>query len=284
AGVQADVLSDLQQRVDNDRQNINKFAIVRTVLERINEKEDSTLRERREIIKRVAEFENFSSCWSEDQLKAKGLVSEVQRVVNVKDSFTRINQEREKERQERAENSRKEIAATQERRKRIDDLKQRLYILFPMDNEPQKRGKLLESVVNDLFTIYEISIRKDFKRVDASGAGVIEQIDGVIEFKGQIYLVEMKWLKEAIGVDSIGQHLVRLYQRDGARALFIAANGYADTTISECREALDKKIIALLNLDELVMMLEAHRSLTDLLDKKIQAAIVDKNPYQRVLS
>ncbi len=141
AGVQADVLSDLQQRVDNDRQNINKFAIVRTVLERINEKEDSTLRERREIIKRVAEFENFSSCWSEDQLKAKGLVSEVQRVVNVKDSFTRINQEREKERQERAENSRKEIAATQERRKRIDDLKQRLYILFPMDNEPQKRGK-----------------------------------------------------------------------------------------------------------------------------------------------
>lgn len=284
AGVTSDVLADLQRRVREDRTKISKYEIARTVLERVNERGDSTLRERREIIKRVTEFENFSSCWAEDQLKAKGLVSEIQGVVNVKDSFTRINQEREKERQERAETTRKEIAATQERKKSIDELKQRLYSLFPMDDEPQKRGKLLERVLNDLFKIYGISIREDFKRVDSDGAGVIEQIDGVIEFKGQIYLVEMKWLKDPVGVDRLGQHLVRLYHRDGARALFIAANGYAATTISECKEALDKKIIALVNLDELVMMLEAHRSLTDMLDAKIQAAIVEKNPYHRVLA
>lgn len=284
AGVTSDLLSDLQHRVNEDRQNINKYETARNALERVNEKADSTLRARREIIKRVTEFENFSSCWAGDQLKAKGLVSEVQRVVNVKDSFTRMNQEREKERQERTEEKRKAIAATQERRRRIDDIKQRFYALFPMDNEPQERGKLLESVLNDLFKVYEISIREDFKRVDADGAGVIEQIDGVIEFKGQIYLVEMKWLKDPIGVDRIGQHLVRLFNRDGARALFIAANGYADTTLVECKEALDKKIIALMNLDELVMMLDAHRSLTEMLDAKVQAAIVDKNPYHRVLS
>lgn len=113
---------------------------------------------------------------------------------------------------------------------------------------------------------------------------MIEQIDGAIEFKGDIYLVEMKWLKEVIGVDKIGQHLVRLYNRDGARALFIAANGYADTAISECRETLSKKIIVLLNLDELVIMLESHGSFTALLSEKIHAAIIDKNPYHRILS
>lgn len=284
AGVKENYLSDLQHRVSTDRQNINKFEISRTVLERLNQKGDLALRERREVIKRITEFENFSSCWPEDQLKAKGLVSEVQSVVNVKDSFTRINQEREKERQQRMEAARKEIAATQERTRKIDDLKQRLYALFAMDDEPQKRGKLLEAILNDLFRVYEILIREDFKRNDKGGSGIIEQIDGVIEYKGHIYLVEMKWLKDPIGVDKISQHLVRLYARDGARALFIAANGFADTTISECKEVLDKKIIALINLDELVMMLEANRTFTDMLDAKIQEAIIDKNPYKRVVA
>jgi hypothetical protein len=216
-------------------------------------------------------------------LKAKGLVSEVQRVVNVKDSFTRINQEREKERQQRAETARKEISAKQEHTRKTNDLKNRLYALFAMDNEPQKRGKLLEAILNDLFRTYEILIREDFKRIDKYGAGVIEQIDGVIEFNGHIYLVEMKWHKDPIGVDKIGQHLVRLYNRDGARALFIAANDFADTAVSECKEVLTKKIISLINLDEIVMMLEANRTFTAMLDTKIQEAIVEKNPYRRVM-
>ncbi len=92
----------------------------------------------------------------------------------------------------------------------------------------------------------------------------MEQIDGVIEFKGHIYLVEMKWVKDPVGVEKLGPHLVRLFGRDGARALFIAANGYADTAIAQCREALDKKVIALINLNEIVMMLEAERSLGEL--------------------
>lgn len=143
AGVQADVLSDLQRRVDTDRNNIQKIEIARTVLKRINDRGDSTLRERREIIKRVTEFEGFASCWPDNQLKAKGLVSEIQRIVNVKDSFTRINQEREKERQERVDARRQESTARQERQKQIDDIKQRFYALFVMDDQPQKRGKLL---------------------------------------------------------------------------------------------------------------------------------------------
>ena len=284
AGIKDDLLSDLQHRVLTDRQNINKYEITKIVLERLNQNGDSTLRERREVIKRITEFENFSSCWPKDQLKAKGLVAEIQHVVNVKDSFTRINQEREKERQKRTEATQKEIAATKERTQKINGIKQRFYALFAMDDEPQKRGKLLEAILNDLFRVYEILIREDFKRIDEGGAGIIEQIDGVIEYKGHIYLVEMKWHKDPIGVDKIGQHLVRLHNRDGARALFIAANGYTDTAIRECKEVLDKKIIALINLDEIVMMLDTDRTLTAMLDSKIQEAIVEKSPYRKVLA
>ncbi len=99
AGVDNSILKDLIFKVENDKDSINKYEIVRTILMRVNEKEVATLRERREILKRVTEFEDFSTCWPADQLKAKGLVGEIRRVIDVKDSFTRMKQELEKEQQ-----------------------------------------------------------------------------------------------------------------------------------------------------------------------------------------
>ena len=55
--------------------------MVRTTLTRLNERGEAALRERREILKRVTEFEDFSTCWPNDQLKAKGLVAEIRRVI-----------------------------------------------------------------------------------------------------------------------------------------------------------------------------------------------------------
>ena len=70
AGAGPAVLSDLERKVREDRDRISKYAIVRTVLLRINENGDKYLKERREILKRVVEFEDFSTCWSDDRLKA----------------------------------------------------------------------------------------------------------------------------------------------------------------------------------------------------------------------
>lgn len=81
-----------------NKDNINKYEIVRQVLTKLNEQKETYFRERREILKRVIEYDSFSSCWPNDQLKAKGLVSEIRKVVNTKDSFTRMAQERTAER------------------------------------------------------------------------------------------------------------------------------------------------------------------------------------------
>lgn len=90
AGVQETLLAPLRTRLAQDPKGIHKFEIARVVLTRINEQGDDALRERREVLKRVVEFEDFSTCWPEDQLKAKGLIAEIRRVINVKDSFSRI--------------------------------------------------------------------------------------------------------------------------------------------------------------------------------------------------
>ena len=284
AGVSDSLMSDLSRRVSVDRENINKYEIARTVIQRINEKGDSELRTRREVVKRVVEFEDFSTCWPSDQLKAKGLVGELRRVVNVKDSFTRMSNEREREKQERIKAREKEIAEKRKRKEEIEKIKTDFYALFGLENEPQKRGKHLEKVLNALFSSYGILVKEDFKRVDTDGAGIIEQIDGVVELAGHIYLVEMKWVKEPVGVEKLSQHLVRIYGRHDARGLFIASEGFADSAITQCREALSQKTIALISLHEVVRMLERQGDFVQFLNRKIQAATVDKNPYLEILN
>ncbi len=108
--------NDLAVQLRMDKASINKYDIARTVLTRLNEKGEATLRERREVLKRITEFEDFSTCWPKDQLVAKGFVGEIRRVINVKDSFTRMNQERETEQKNRLAEQQVKIVEVQIRK------------------------------------------------------------------------------------------------------------------------------------------------------------------------
>jgi len=163
-------------------------------------------------------------------------------------------------------------------------LKQELFSLFSMENEPRKRGKQLEKVLNKLFRVYGVLVKEDFRRSPPDCNGVIEQIDGVIEFDGNIYIVEMKWVKEPVGVDKIAPHLVRLFNRANARAIFITSSSYTKPAIDECREVLSQKTIVLCALQEIVLLLEKQEDLVHLLRKKVRAAAIDKEPFVEFLA
>ena len=283
AGVPDEDLALMEGRVRVDRNSVSKFAIVRDVLEKLNKRGDSGLSPRREVIKRVVEFEEFSMCWESDIYKAKANVGDLARMVNVKDSFTRMNQHREAAQAEMAAKARLERAAVVERQRKIGDVRDRLSALFGMDAEPQKRGKLLEGVLNDLFRAYGIHVREDFKRQDPSGA-VVEQIDGIIEFEGQTYLVEMKWLKDAVGVPELSSHFMRLYARPDVRGLFISTSDFARTSISECITHSANKTMVLASLREFVMLLASERDLLQMLRTKVRAAVLEKKPFVEILA
>ncbi|HEO1765141.1 Uncharacterised protein [Acinetobacter baumannii] len=283
AGVDSTDLIEVERLLKTDPSSINKFEIVRKVLIKVNSRGDNGLRVRREILKRVVEFENFESCWPDDQLKAKGLVVTIREAINVKDSFTRINMERKAERTERLSKIQAEHNARIEKRKKIDAITNRFFELFKMDDKPHERGKLLESVLNDLFRVYGILIREDFRRKDPDSSVVVEQIDGVIELNGQIHLVEMKWLNSPVGMSEFSPHLSRLFIRQNVNGIFIATNGYASSVITECRNALSQKTFFLCSLQEFVILLQRQDDLIELFQKKSQAAIVDKNPYLEIL-
>lgn len=260
-----------------DRAKINKYEMVRTVLERLNAKGEVTLRERREILKRVTEFEDFSTCWPDDQLKAKGLVGEISRVVGVKDSFTRMRQAQEDERTQRLAELHKKQEAERTRRMAVASVRSELGALFA-ESDAHKRGMALEGVLHKLFKANGILVREAFVvRVD--GQGVVEQVDGVIELDGHLYLVEMKWWNLPLGPGDVAQHLVRVFNRGHARGIFISASGYTPAAILSCKESLTKAVFVLCALEEVVMLLEGAGDLKAFLKQKINAAILDKNPF-----
>lgn len=278
AGVSSVILDPLETRLTNDPKCLNKYEIARIVLQQVNEGGDVTLRERREIIKRVIEFEDFSTCWPDDQLKAKGLVSEIRRVVNVKDSFTRIQQERDEEKKRRQEIAMTRQKEIEKKHSDLQKVRQKLLALFSLQ-EPAKRGKQLEDVLNELFNVYGIAIREAFTIKGNQGEGIIEQIDGLVSLDGDIYLVEMKWWSEPIGTGDIAQHIVRLFARDGARGIFISASSYTAAAIQEVKSALRNKILILCSLDEFVLLLEREVDLRDFFREKVENAVAQKNPF-----
>lgn len=284
AGVADLDLLEVNEILAANPESINKFEIVRKALTTLNLHGDSGLRPRREIIKRVVEFERFETCWPEDQLKAKGLVASVREAVNAKDSFTKMKNEREAEREETLSRRRSEQQAANEFRIQVRGVGSRLSALFGMNGNPQERGRQLESVLNDMFRAYRIQVREAFRRQDPDTSKVLEQIDGVIELDGEVHVVEVKWLNEPVGVGEFFPHLARLFLRANARGIFIASSGYTGPVISECATALSQKTMMLCSLLEIVMLLQRHGDLIEFLKRKSQAAIIDKNPYLEILS
>jgi len=224
------------------------------------------------------QWEDFSTAYPDKRLIAQGLVANVQKLVNVKDSFTRMSDEREQERKERQALHAAELKKRLEIREKRISVKQRLYALFG-EPDAHKRGKALESVLNELFEAYDILVREAFTLRGDPGEGVIAQIDGLIEYKGHLYFVEMKWLKDAVGRSEMAPHLVNIYNRSEVRGLFISASGYSPAAVADAKAALAQKVCVLAELEEIVALLEREGDLRELLQQKIIAAQADKNPY-----
>lgn len=283
AGVEDADLAPHRSQLRSDREGFRKHAVTRALLVRLNERGDSTIRQRREVLRRVCEFEDFSTCWKDDQLKARGLVAQVQHVVNVKDSFTRMRQERDKEQQAHRAERRRQEEANRARQEELVAIRRDLNALF-VATDPWKRGKALEGVLTRLFQVASILIREPFALKGNEREGIVEQIDGVVQLDGHLYIVEIKWHTSPIDVVDVSRHLVRVFSREGARALFISASGYTEPAVTTCREALSHRVAVLVDLRELVVMLERDGSLGDLLKAKVQAAVIDRTPFVQPLT
>jgi restriction system protein len=278
AGV-GNLITPYQDLLRINKDKFNKYIVTRELLAKINELGEKSLRERREILKRVTEFQDFSVCWGTDQASARGLVAQIRELVNVKDSFTRMNIEREQERKARLSEQQKGFASEKKRNERLAVIKSQFFALFA-ELDAHKRGKALEAILNSLFAAYEILVREAFTVKGRCGEGVIEQIDGLVEVDGQLYLVELKWWNTALGTAEVSPHIVRVFNRGGqARGLFISYSEFTEPAITTCRDALaGGAVVVLSKLQEIVELIDHNADIKKWLKAKVTAAIAHKDP------
>ncbi|MEZ0096012.1 restriction system protein [Streptacidiphilus sp. EB129] len=277
AGTSQALLVRFREQLAVDRGAVSKYKITRDVIGQLNEQGDRGLGVRRALLRRVTEFDDFSTCWPDDQLKARGLVAQIRDIVGVKDSFTRMQQERDREREAHVAARR---AAEDKRRRRnvlYAELRAQISNLFGME-DTHKRGLELESLLNRVFSLDGIGIRESFTLRLEDGEAA-EQIDGVVELDGQIYLVEVKWWAKPLDINPVSRHLVRVINRAGVNGLMISASGYSSPAVQECERFLVHRVMVLGELRELVLLLEREASLGDWLRQKTQMAKLDRRPY-----
>ena len=276
-GMSREVLKPYESLLHSKREDFNKYHVTREVLTALNESGESNLRERREVLKRVTHFDDFSVCWDTDQAAARGYVAQIRELVNVKDAFTRMNMERDVERKERMKPVLRQADEQRKRKVELEKIRRDFFALFKESN-PHKRGKAVESVLNSYFRFSGILVSEAIALKGEPGEGIVEQIDGVIELRGQLYLVEMKWEKETLGRDKVASHLVRVFNRSLAGGIIISYSDYSDAAVGDCREALRQKVIVLCKLEEMVRALERETDLSAIFGAKIDAAVIHKNP------
>lgn len=160
-GVAPSRLNTVSQRLADDR-SYNKYNATREVLTELNTRGDGGLRERREVIKRVIEWEDFSLCYPNNQLKAKGAVAAVSQLVEKRDAFTRMKRAHDAEQRQRREDHQRQIDEQQRERQAIEAVRDDLYALFP-DANAHRRGKALEGILNRLFETAGILVREAFE-------------------------------------------------------------------------------------------------------------------------
>lgn len=286
AGVPASMTLEVDEKLATDRAGTNKYEMTRTLLTALNEGGDRTLAMRRELLRRVVEFEDFGRCWPEQSNEAAGLVSHIRRVVDVKDSITRINQAQKQQAEAvRAQHEQRQAAERsvfEKRKSEIAEAKSRLFGLFSETNA-HRRGKLLEAALNALFKSYGVLIDEDFRRKGMDGVGVVEQIDGVIQIDGELMLVEMKWWAEKISHVELSPHLSRLMIREGVSGLFISNSEFTPAAIQTAEQFLNQRTLVLCTLEEIVALLEREGDLVEFIRRKLRAARINRMPYKKIL-
>ena len=281
AGVPNKFLGDWKVKLKQDKDKVKKHEMARSVLCGLNDAGESALTVRREVLKRVSQFEDFSSCWNTDRYKAQGLVAQIQKLVNVKDSFNRINLEREKERKERQDAYNVSVRAKQTETQERASIKEALYKLFT-ENNPYKRGKQLESVLNSLFAFAGFLVREAFIIKGDEKQGIVEQIDGAVEFDGMLYLVEMKWWDKPIGRQELAPHLVSVYGRGNVGGIFISYSGFSDAAIVDAKTGLAQKVFVLAELQEIIQVIDREGDLRTFFKEKIHRAGTHRDPFFKV--
>lgn len=142
----------------------------------------------------------------------------------------------------------------------------------------QRRGFLLQDLLNQLFLIHEIPVIKSFQRNNGG-----EQIDGAFIYQGWHYLVECKWTKKLADIRELDS-LSGKVNRSGKQAmgLFLSIEGWSSNVPTLLKQNPSKCIVLMEGYD-LRSVLNSVVDLEELLEAKIAKLNLDSEPFLSVI-
>lgn len=276
-GVPDSYLRQYNLLLNTNRSQFKKYDVTRDVLTFLNQQQDKMLGVRRKLLQRIIEFDSFETCYPNDVDRAKANVSDIQRLVKLKDTVTRYENYLNREQNQKAKVQQEKVEKIRKSKAHFEELRQEFAQLFSIQN-PQERGKRLEKVLNDIFKYFKIGIKEDFVIYDDETGKNYEQIDGVVEINHYLTLVEVKWEKTPIGVDKIGRYMSRLLVRKNVDGIIISYSSFTETALPTAKEALAISVIALVDLKDIFDVLEQEKDLDDYFSELIRNVKLYKNP------
>lgn len=273
AGVPSEAYKNLIYRRDETTgRTLSKRQIAPLILDEIEKKHDSR-KIFRAIIEIAANWSSFHLADNEFQARAT-----VQKARELLGSIELMEARETKQR----ELARKEELAKMER-ERVEILRKQSELLLMMFDElakgtdEQRRGFLLQDLLNRLFDLYEIPVMSSFIRNKGG-----EQIDGAFKLDGWHYIVECRWRKKLSNVrelDGLSGQVLRSGRQ--TMGVFLSINGWSTNVIPLLKQNPDKSILLIDGYD-LRMVLAGQVDLKDFLLAKVAQLNLKAEPFYSV--
>ena len=137
---------------------------------------------------------------------------------------------------------------------------------------PQERGYAFEKFLNTLFNAFNMKARSPFRLVG-------EQIDGSIEFEGNIYLIEAKWQNALVGnADLLVLHGKVSGKATWSRGIFISYSGFTQEGLEAFSKGRPTNLIAVTGQD-LYFILEGGMPLDQMIRLKSRLTAEEGRVY-----
>ena len=269
AGVPEEVYRSLLYRRDETGRLLSKRQIAPLILDGC-EKLPAAQQSIRRIVEITATWSSFHL--ADDEYAARATVQKARELLGVIETMeAREARAREIARQE-------ELARMG--RERADILKRQSELLLMMFDElarsedAQRRGYLLQDLLNRLFDTHEVPVVRAFTRNDGA-----EQIDGAFKLEGWHYIVECRWREKLADIRQL-DGLLGQVGRSGKQTmgLFLSINGWSDNVSRMLKQNPDKCIFLMDGYDlRCVLALEAD--LRELLLAKLARLNLESDPF-----
>ena len=175
--------------------------------------------------------------------------------------------------------ARKEELARMEREqaeilRKQSELLRMMFDELAVSTEEQRRGYLLQDLLNRTFDLYAILVVGSFTRNEGG-----EQIDGAFKLEGWHYIVECRWRKKLSTIrelDGLSGQIARSGRQ--TMGVFLSINGWSENVVPLLKQNPNKDIILMDGYD-LRTVLARQVDLRDFLLAKVAKLNLESEPY-----